>query len=126
MTITEVLLIGGRSGAGKSTVDATARARLAGRERGSEFEQQVRRSASMARRLAEQAAAGTVRVVTDGRGVAWRRSPGRSWPPPGGRRRGEPGPVAAGGAARIAVDFWTDAFRPLDASMAYQFNHAVK
>ena len=50
--------------------DATARARLAGRERGSEFEQQVRRSAFMARRLAEQAAAGTVRVATDGRGVA--------------------------------------------------------
>ncbi|WP_407565015.1 AAA family ATPase [Streptomyces sp. 184] len=49
--------------------DATARDRLAGRELGSEHAQQVRRSAFMARRLEEQAAAGTVRVATDGRGV---------------------------------------------------------
>ncbi|MFF0725898.1 hypothetical protein [Streptomyces sp. NPDC004134] len=50
--------------------DATAGTRLAGRERGSELARQVRRSALMARRLAEGSAAGTVRVGTDGREVA--------------------------------------------------------
>ncbi|MEO3763255.1 hypothetical protein [Streptomyces sp. B8F3] len=50
--------------------EATARARLSGRERGSELAHQVRRSAFTARLLAAQAAADTVRVGTDGREVA--------------------------------------------------------
>ncbi|GAA2137923.1 hypothetical protein GCM10009802_47240 [Streptomyces synnematoformans] len=50
--------------------DAAARGRLAGRELGSELEQQVRRGAFMARHLEERVPEGTVRVATDGRAVA--------------------------------------------------------
>ncbi|MFF1712532.1 hypothetical protein [Streptomyces sp. NPDC058268] len=49
--------------------DATVGERLTARERGSELEQQLRRSALMARRLEEHAADGTLRVATDGRRV---------------------------------------------------------
>ncbi|WP_199546174.1 hypothetical protein [Streptomyces sp. N35] len=49
--------------------DETAAARLRARERGSELERQLRRSAHMARRLDEHAAPGTVRVATDNRSV---------------------------------------------------------
>lgn len=49
--------------------DATVEERLAARELGSELEQQVRRSAHMARRLEEHAADGTRRVATDGRRI---------------------------------------------------------
>ncbi|MGW7082470.1 hypothetical protein ACWGH2_03095 [Streptomyces sp. NPDC054871] len=50
--------------------DATVEERLTARELGSELEQQLRRSALMARRLEEHAADGTHRVATDGRRVA--------------------------------------------------------
>ncbi len=53
-----------------TATDTTAAERLAGRELGSELEQQLRRSAHMARRLDEHAAPGTVRVATDGRSVS--------------------------------------------------------
>ncbi|MBC9713369.1 hypothetical protein H9Y04_12390 [Streptomyces sp. TRM66268-LWL] len=49
--------------------DETAAVRLGRREIGSELEQQLRRSAHMARRLEEHAAPGTVRVATDARSV---------------------------------------------------------
>ncbi|WP_407554964.1 hypothetical protein QOM21_34280 [Streptomyces sp. Pv4-95] len=49
--------------------DATAGERLAGREIGSELEQELRTSASKARLLDEQAPADSVRVGTDGRSV---------------------------------------------------------
>ncbi|WP_419999805.1 hypothetical protein [Streptomyces boninensis] len=49
--------------------DATAEARLSGRELGSELGQQLRRSAHMARVLAAGVPPGTVRVATDGRTV---------------------------------------------------------
>ncbi|QNS06007.1 DEAD/DEAH box helicase family protein [Streptomyces xanthii] len=49
--------------------DETARARLAGREIGSELEDELRSSARKARLLDEQAPADTVRVATDGRSV---------------------------------------------------------
>jgi hypothetical protein len=49
--------------------DFTVGERLAGREVGSELQQELKGSAYKARLLDEQAAAGTVRVVTDGRGV---------------------------------------------------------
>ncbi|MFG2888478.1 hypothetical protein [Streptomyces sp. NPDC048248] len=49
--------------------DATAGERLAGREIGSELEQELKTSASKARLLDEQAPADSVRVVTDGRSV---------------------------------------------------------
>ncbi|MGW7269681.1 hypothetical protein ACWGH5_04145 [Streptomyces sp. NPDC054864] len=49
--------------------DATVEERLRARELGSELEQQLRRSALMARRLEEGAADGTRRLATDGRRV---------------------------------------------------------
>ncbi|GGV35796.1 hypothetical protein GCM10010277_21860 [Streptomyces longisporoflavus] len=49
--------------------DATVEERLRAREQGSELEQQLRRSALMARHLEEHAAEGTLRVATDGRRV---------------------------------------------------------
>ncbi|GAA2385488.1 hypothetical protein GCM10010420_04990 [Streptomyces glaucosporus] len=49
--------------------DATARARLAVRETGSQLDAHIRRGALMARRLEEQAPPDTVRVPTDGRSV---------------------------------------------------------
>ncbi|PRX98483.1 hypothetical protein [Allonocardiopsis opalescens] len=49
--------------------DATAAARLAGREIGSELEPHLRRSAAMARYLDRHAPPDTVRVLTDGRGA---------------------------------------------------------
>ncbi|MEV6751658.1 hypothetical protein [Streptomyces sp. NPDC051214] len=49
--------------------DATVQERLTKRELGSELQQQLRRSAFMARRLDEHAAEGTRRVATDGRRV---------------------------------------------------------
>ncbi|MBV9022316.1 MAG: AAA family ATPase [Streptomycetaceae bacterium] len=50
--------------------DATARERLAGRELGSELEQELESSVRKARFLDQWAPAETVRVVTDGRPVA--------------------------------------------------------
>ncbi|MFI5659042.1 hypothetical protein [Streptomyces sp. NPDC051684] len=50
--------------------DTTAGERPAGRERGSELESELRGSLRKARLLDEQAPPDTVRVVTDGRGVA--------------------------------------------------------
>ncbi|MFD8125318.1 hypothetical protein ACFV3T_30420 [Streptomyces albidoflavus] len=58
--VTAVLLTAGH---------AAAEERLRGRERGSELELHLRRSAYAARRLDAQAPEGTVRVATDGRGV---------------------------------------------------------
>ncbi|WP_327352170.1 hypothetical protein [Streptomyces sp. NBC_01304] len=52
-----------------TATDATVRARLTGREQGSELERQLRRSAFMARALDEGLPPGTVRVATDGRAV---------------------------------------------------------
>ncbi|MDQ0913059.1 hypothetical protein [Streptomyces canus] len=49
--------------------DETTERRLAGRELGSELEQELRGSARKARMLDERAPAGTLRVVTDGRTV---------------------------------------------------------
>ncbi|MFG2639412.1 hypothetical protein ACGFYP_00285 [Streptomyces sp. NPDC048370] len=49
--------------------DVTAGERLAGRELGSELEQELAGSARKARLLDEQAPEGTVRVATDGRSV---------------------------------------------------------
>ncbi|MFT2020463.1 hypothetical protein ACMA1D_32255 [Streptomyces sp. 796.1] len=49
--------------------DATAHARLAVRETGSQWEAHVRRSDRMARLLEQHAPPGTVRVATDGRSV---------------------------------------------------------
>lgn len=49
--------------------DSTVEERLTARELGSELEQQLLRSAFMARRLEEQAAEGTRRVATDGRRI---------------------------------------------------------
>ncbi|MDG4864977.1 hypothetical protein P8605_43190, partial [Streptomyces sp. T-3] len=49
--------------------DETARARLTGRELGSELEEQLRRSAFMAQALERGVPQGTVRVATDGRAV---------------------------------------------------------
>ncbi|MCF2131578.1 hypothetical protein L1I79_34905 [Strepomyces sp. STD 3.1] len=49
--------------------EATVRQRLALRETGSQFGVHIERSLRMARRLAEEAPAGTVRVATDGRTV---------------------------------------------------------
>jgi isopropylmalate/homocitrate/citramalate synthase len=49
--------------------DATVAGRLAQRELGSQLDQELAASARGARRLAEHALAGTVRVVTDGRSV---------------------------------------------------------
>jgi 2-phosphoglycerate kinase len=81
MDRTEVLLIGGRAGVGKSTVgwevsarlraasDVTAGERLAGRELGSEREEGLKASAYKARLLDQQVSADAVRVVTDGRPV---------------------------------------------------------
>jgi hypothetical protein len=93
----EVLLIGGRSAAGKTTVgwevaarlraaeiphrrltytntlsvmpDAIASERLTGRELGSELQDGLKASVYKARLLDEHAPADTVRVVTDGRPV---------------------------------------------------------
>ncbi|MFG3315237.1 hypothetical protein ACGF0C_25065 [Streptomyces albidoflavus] len=58
--VTAVLLTAG---------DEAVEERLRGRERGSELELHLRRSAYAARRLDAQAPEGTVRVATDGRGV---------------------------------------------------------
>ncbi|MCE6996564.1 hypothetical protein LZG04_17400 [Saccharothrix sp. S26] len=49
--------------------EATVRARLAGREIGSQLAPHVERSLAMARRLDADAPPGTVRVATDGRSV---------------------------------------------------------
>ncbi len=49
--------------------EATVRERLGLREVGSQYDVHVERSLRMARRLAEQAPEGTVRVPTDGRSV---------------------------------------------------------
>ncbi|MEU6768388.1 hypothetical protein ABZ916_38520 [Streptomyces sp. NPDC046853] len=49
--------------------DATVEERLTARELGSELQQQLRRSAFMARHLEEHAAEGTLRVATDGRQI---------------------------------------------------------
>ncbi|MBO1331108.1 hypothetical protein [Streptomyces sp. VRA16 Mangrove soil] len=49
--------------------DATVRTRLRAREQGSELEQQLRRSATMAGRLEAGVPAGTVRIATDARTV---------------------------------------------------------
>ncbi|MGW1597325.1 hypothetical protein [Streptomyces sp. NPDC002343] len=52
-----------------TATDATARRRLGGRERGSELDIHLRRSAAAARRLEAEAPPGTVRVPTDRRTV---------------------------------------------------------
>ncbi|MDC0769858.1 AAA family ATPase [Streptomyces sp. HD] len=52
-----------------TATDETAELRLAGRELGSELEQEVRSSARKARLLDERAPADVLRVVTDGRSV---------------------------------------------------------
>ncbi|MFJ2768787.1 hypothetical protein [Streptomyces sp. NPDC087300] len=52
-----------------TATDATVEARLTARERGSELEQQLRRSALTARRLADHAAPDAHRIATDGRAV---------------------------------------------------------
>ncbi|MFF3686230.1 hypothetical protein [Streptomyces sp. NPDC002187] len=52
-----------------TATDATAEARLTGRELGSELRQEIEGSARKARMLDARAVAGTVRVATDGRSV---------------------------------------------------------
>ncbi|MEU6352296.1 hypothetical protein ABZ896_23720 [Streptomyces sp. NPDC047072] len=52
-----------------TATDATARQRLTARELGSELEHELRGSARKARMLEDRAPVGTLRVVTDGRGV---------------------------------------------------------
>ncbi|MEU2441064.1 hypothetical protein ABZ595_33475 [Streptomyces rubradiris] len=52
-----------------TATDATARQRLGGRERGSELDVHLRRSAAAAQRLEAEAPPGTVRVPTDQRTV---------------------------------------------------------
>ncbi|MFH8607369.1 hypothetical protein ACH4D5_07775 [Streptomyces sp. NPDC018029] len=52
-----------------TATDSTAEQRLTARERGSELEQQLRRSTFMARHLDEHAVPDTHRVTTDGREV---------------------------------------------------------
>lgn len=58
------------SGNSGGASDATARARLTGREPGSELETEFAAGVRKARLLDQRSAAGTVRVATDGRTVA--------------------------------------------------------
>lgn len=66
-----------------TATEATAEARLAGRERGTRLAVHVERSARAARRLEEQAPSVTVRVSTDGKPV--RQIAQEVVPRPGGR-----------------------------------------
>jgi hypothetical protein len=70
--------------------DATTQERLEGRELGSELEKERERSAYKARLLDEQAPAGTVRVITDGRSVVDIASEvlaATGWIPPGAHEK---------------------------------------